>query len=87
MSNYLEAQIADSKGKFITVTFTKNDGTIRTMNCRTGVTSKLSGGKSTVDHNKYLVVYDIKNNGYRCINRQSILSVKTMGKTITMEGV
>jgi hypothetical protein len=87
MTNLLENHVADSKGKIITVTFTKADGTVRTMTCRTGVTKHLKGGKSTVDHTKHLLVYDMQNAGYRCINRQNILSVKTQGKTISIEEI
>lgn len=74
--------IAKSKGKFITVLFVKKDGTIRTLNGRTGVTKHLKGGTSTVDYSKYLVVYDTVNAGYRSINRDTIVSVTCEGLTI-----
>ena len=74
--------IAQSKGKFITVSFIKKDGTARVLNGRTGVTKHLKGGTSTVDHDKYLVVYDTVNTGYRCINKDTIMSVTCEGLTI-----
>ena len=74
--------IAQSKGKFITVSFIKKDGTTRTLNGRTGVTKYLKGGTSTVDHDKYLVVYDTVNTGYRCVNKDTIVSVTCEGLTI-----
>jgi hypothetical protein len=74
--------IAQSKGKFITVNFIKKDGTARTLNGRTGVTKHLKGGTSTVDHDKYLVVYDTVNTGYRCVNKDTIMSVTCEGLTI-----
>ena len=46
--------IAQSKGKFITVSFIKKDGTARTLNGRIGVTKHLKGGTSTINHAKYL---------------------------------
>jgi hypothetical protein len=74
--------IAQSKGKFITVNFIKKDGTTRTLNGRTGVTKHLKGGVSTVNTDKYLVVYDTVNTGYRCVNKDTIVSVTCEGLTI-----
>jgi hypothetical protein len=74
--------IAESKGKFITVSFIKKDGTPRTLNGRIGVTKHLKGGKSTVNTDQYLVVYDTINTGYRSVNKASIVSVTCEGLTI-----
>ena len=74
--------VAQSNGKFITVEFIKKDGSIRKLNGRTGVTKHLKGGKSTVDHSKFLVIYDTVSSGYRCINKSTILSVSCNGLTI-----
>jgi hypothetical protein len=74
--------IAESKGKFITVNFIKKDGTTRTLNGRIGVTKHLKGGVSTVNTDKYLVVYDTINTGYRCVNKDTIVSVTCEGLTI-----
>ncbi len=74
--------IAKSKGKFITVAFVKKDGTVRNLNGRIGVTKYLKGGTSTVNTDKYLVVYDTINNGYRCVNKDTIVSVTCEGLTI-----
>jgi hypothetical protein len=78
----LDNLITDSKGRFITVEFTKKDGTIRKMNCRTGVTAHLKGGESKLDPAQYIIVYDLKSKGYRSINRSTIRAVTTMGRTI-----
>ena len=74
--------IAKSKGKFITVNFIKKDGTTRTLNGRIGVTKHLKGGVSTVNTDKYLVVYDTVNTGYRSVNKDTIVSVTCEGLTI-----
>ena len=74
--------IAESKGKFITVNFIKKDGTTRTLNGRIGVTKHLKGGVSTVNTDKYLVVYDTINTGYRSVNKDTIVSVTCEGLTI-----
>lgn len=78
--------IAQSKGRFLTVEFIKKDGSLRRLNGRTGVTKHLKGGTSTVDHNKYLVMYDNASAGYRCINKEAIVSVKCNGFTVIKRG-
>jgi hypothetical protein len=82
----LDSIIEASKGHFITVKFVKKDGSVRTMNCRTGVIKHLRGGKCTVDKNKFLIVYDVKSEGYRSINRNSIVSVLCDGVEYFNEG-
>lgn len=74
--------IASSKGKFITVNFIKKDGTARTLNGRIGVTKHLKGGISTVNTDQYMVVYDTVAQGYRCVNKDTIVSVTCEGLTI-----
>jgi hypothetical protein len=74
--------IAKSNGKFITVAFIKKDGTVRNLNGRIGVTKHLKGGVSTVNTDKYLVVYDTLNAGYRSVNKDTIVSVTCEGLTI-----
>lgn len=81
MSNIIDF-ITKSNGKFLTVEFIKKDGTLRTMNGRTGVTKHLKGGVSTIDHSKYLVLFDTQASGYRCINKDTIVSVKCNGLKI-----
>ena len=80
MSNTFAAIAAATNGKFFTVTFVKKDGSTRIMNCRTGVTKALKNGKSTVDTDKYLVVYDMSSKGYRCINKDTITSISVSGE-------
>lgn len=75
MENLSEKLLA-TKGKFITVTFKKKDGTIRVMNCRLGVTKYLKGGTSTLDPEKFITVYDLQSKGYRAISKESILAIK-----------
>ena len=74
--------IAKSNGKFVSVTFIKKDGTSRVLNGRTGVTKHLKGGASTVNTDQYMVVYDTVAQGYRCVNKDTIVSVTCEGLTI-----
>lgn len=80
MTNLVQL-IEDSDGCIVSVVFRKADGTMRTMVCRLGVTKHLAGGKSTLDADKYLTVYDMQKQGYRAINRSTIVSVKARGQT------
>jgi|APCry1669191860_1035381.scaffolds.fasta_scaffold24300_4 hypothetical protein len=75
--------IEQSNGKFLTVTFVKKDGTIRTINGRLGVKKYLAGGKSTLDANQYITIYSNKDEGYRAINKDTIQSVTIEGITMT----
>jgi hypothetical protein len=81
MNNF--KQIIDAIGsEFFTVTFTKKDGSIRTMNCRKNVTKHLKGGVSTTaKYDHLLTVYDVKTEGYRNINLNNIIEVKANGKS------
>jgi hypothetical protein len=85
ISTVFAALIAQSNGKFVTVTFKKKDGNLRKMNCRLGVKKHLKGGTSTVDHDKYLVVYDMQSEGYRCINKNTIVSLSLGGEVATLK--
>ena len=80
ISNTFAAIAANTNGKFFTVTFKKKDGSIRIMNCRTGVTKALKGGKSTIDHDNYLVVYEMASKEYRCINKDTIMHIAVAGE-------
>ncbi len=75
----LQQLIENSNGQFVTVTFTKKDGSTRVLNGRMGVTSALKGGKSTNDPQKNITIFDVKNNGYRSIPRDTIREVKVGG--------
>ena len=79
MNKFINSILSATDGKFFTVVFTKKDGTVRTMNCRTGVKKHLKGGVSTLDASKYLTVYDRQSEGYRAVNYSTIQSVTCQG--------
>ena len=68
-------RILNSNGKIMTVKFVKKDGSLRVMNCRLGVTKHLKGGTSTLNPDKFITVYDLKSEGYRAIDKDTILEV------------
>ena len=65
--------------KGVTVKFHKVDGSVRKMNCRTGVHKFLKGGDLSyrpVDKPNLRVVFDVKSNGYRTINLDKVFYIK-----------
>ena len=73
--------IEESKGKLFTVVFVKSDDKVRVMNCRTGVSKFIKGGKSTIAGKENLInVWDVKSEGYRCFNVDSVLMIKISGQ-------
>ena len=80
-SSLLFSKMIDaSAGKMITVDFYKKDGTLRTLNGRIGVKKHLKGGGvSTVDHKKFISIYDVQNSGYRSIDRTAIKNLRIQG--------
>ena len=73
-SRALADKLEQSSG-FVTVTFVKKDGSVRKMNCRVGVSKYLKGGKSTLDANQYVTVYDMTKAAYRAINCDTIIDI------------
>ena len=83
----IETLIENTEGKIFTVTFVKKDGSIRTMTARLGVKKHLKGGECTLNREQYIIAYDMQNQGYRAINRDTILSLVFQGATVyTAEG-
>jgi len=73
--------------KFFTITFVKKDSSIRTINGRLKVTKYLKGGNCTLDKEKFLIVYSLKDKGYRAINKEAILAIKMDNMIIYNKGV
>jgi phage/plasmid primase-like uncharacterized protein len=82
MSNFLANALQNSNGKFVTVSFIKNNGNKRILNGRLGVVKHLKGGKSTVDTANYINIYDIKTGGYRNVSRDSIVALAIEGVNV-----
>jgi hypothetical protein len=82
----LRTLIKSSNGRFFTATFVKQDGSTRVMNARLGVQSHSNGGTpSTASYDKYMTVFDVKKNGYRTINLETISEVKVNGVTFKVQ--
>lgn len=78
-SRTLSSLIAAAGGTFFAVTFVKRDGTVRVMNCRSGVRKNTNGGTSSLNSDKYFTVYDVQRKGFRAVNKDTILSVRVNG--------
>lgn len=74
--------IASSAGKFVSVTFTKKDGTVRKLTGRIGVTKHLKYGPYVADTGTGFCVYDVVNKGYRTVRKDAIIGITCGGLTI-----
>lgn len=72
----LSEVIENSNGRMLTVVFIKADGTERVLNGRVGVSKYVKGTGRTVS-DKYLTIYDVKNKGYRSVNKSTIIEVRS----------
>ena len=77
--------IYNLQGKVFGATFVKKDGSIRNINCRTGVAKHLKGGEKRYDYDNLLCVYDMQSRGYRTINIDTLMQLRTGGNTYHVE--
>jgi hypothetical protein len=81
-SRVIASLIEQSKGKIVSVDFIKNNGEFRNLVGRMEVRKNLSGGVRTTDPNEYICIYDMQNKGYRSINKNQIIALRTQGLEI-----
>lgn len=69
--------VLGTTGQIFTAEFIKKDGTVRIMNCRTGVKKHLRGGRLAFNPKDYglLPVFDLKKKGYRFVNLNTLRSI------------
>jgi hypothetical protein len=74
-------EIVKDEGKFFSVRFIKKDGEERKMVARLGVRSRLNGKGASYNAESVnnLVIFSTKDNGYRTINIDRLVSVKAYG--------
>lgn len=68
--------------KFFDITFIKKDGTLRSINGRLGVKKGLHGWIRTTDPDEYLIVWSMKDQGYRNIKLDKVLRIALSGQVI-----
>jgi len=72
-----------AEGRIFNATFVKANGKIRKLTCRKGVKSRLKGGTSTTSHiSKYITVFDMIGDGYKTINKDTLISLQINGYTV-----
>lgn len=81
MTRQIKALLKANAGKFFTVTFTKKDGTERTLNCQHGHFKGHDGVNTTAHIEKYLTVHTIE--GFKNVNCETIKQIKMGGKILT----
>ena len=74
--NQLDTLIKQTKGRFFAVTFTKKDGTTRTINGKDHYKSLLRGGESTVAHKGYTSIIDNNRGGWAAVHGDKVLAFK-----------
>jgi len=74
-------------GSIFTATFIKKDGSLRRMNCRRGVRKYLKGGvlKYNPKDRNLISVFDMKAQGYRMINIDTLQSLRMEREDYTVE--
>lgn len=80
-----KALLSVSEGTFVGVTFRKADGSLRDLNGRLGVRKGTKGGKSNLDPNKHLCIYDVKNEGFRAVSLSTLTSLRMRGFKYELE--
>jgi hypothetical protein len=83
MNTLVNNVIEQTSGQFITVTFTKKDGSVRIINGRTGVhyNGKASPMRRYMGGKSYLLIWSVADRGYRMVNPDTISKVSA-GHTV-----
>jgi hypothetical protein len=90
MSNKLNALIdsiiEQSRGRFLTVTFRKNNGEIRTINGRVGVHHNGWAADHRYDsfgnETYYFLIWSVRDRGFRRINAENVIRIASQGTVI-----
>tara|TARA_R110000803_G_scaffold39252_5_gene84643 strand:- start:2357 stop:2674 length:318 start_codon:yes stop_codon:yes gene_type:complete len=85
----LDTALGGLKGKFFTIAFYKNNGDLRELTGRFGVTKDLNGKGLKYDAKAVgnMIVYDMINHGYRTINRKRVVAIQSKGKIYSFNKV
>lgn len=72
-------------GRIFNVQFVKEDGSLRKMNARLGVTKYLRGGqlKYNPSDKNYLIVFSMGDKDYRTVNLETAVRIKCNGNEYT----
>ena len=75
---HLESIIHKENGRFVSVDYFKEDGSLRTLTGRLGVKAYLKGGLNTVERadRPYLTMFDIQLLQYRTVNLSTVIAMR-----------
>ena len=84
MNRLFDLIVKASKGRFVTITFRKKDGTLRTINGRIGVNYKGERADARMDSltDQYVLIYGMREKGFRRVNLDTIESVASEGTIV-----
>lgn len=72
----LETLVRSSSGRIMNITFTKADGSLREMRCRTGVKKGVKGtGRRPGLHTATIPVFDMEKEAWRSFNLDRVHTV------------
>lgn len=82
--NLLRGQV----GRFVGIDFVKKDGSARSLNGRLGVAKHCGSGTASTEREDlpYLVMYDMKAEGYRAVNLATVGKVRAMNTDYAVIG-
>ena len=74
--------LKNSKGKIMTIAYRKKDGSLRTINTRTGVKKDITGKGLTYnpDEYGYVILWDLNKKAYRTVNVNTVTTLKGGGE-------
>lgn len=74
--------LKNSKGKIMTIAYRKKDGTLRTINTRTGVKKDITGKglPYNPDEYGYVILWDLNKKAYRTVNLNTATTLKGGGE-------
>ena len=74
--NQLQELIAASKGKFFSIKFTKNDGTMKIVNGKDKYRRLLAGGNNSIRQHGFVPFIDRNRENWSCAHKDKVVTFK-----------
>jgi hypothetical protein len=89
LNTLIDSIIEQSRGRFLTVTFRKNNGEIRTINGRVGVNFRDWPADHRFDsegtQTYYFLIWSVRDRGFRRINAENVIRIASQGTVLYTE--
>jgi len=84
MNKLIDILAKASNGRFMTVTFVKKDGTLRTINGRTGVhfNGEASPVRYDANDQAYILMWSVRDRNFRRINLNTVERIASQGSVL-----